>query len=224
MYILFFAMLLFTKRGRAVFDHLLSLCWPGWNNRVVQRILQRDPMRAKKMLYMAARRRRRQLARQLGRMIRENADTEASTAIAAALAAPAYTIRDSQIELEARPTSLALKTRVFRVDESSGNADDLDDNACCICFADILDRDVVGDLTCCHMFHKECIKDWLKRRNTCPLCLSDGIASPRYDERDKGLNSQETVDVSGDDIEPSPVPTQPDSPQSESEDVSPDWV
>jgi hypothetical protein len=158
--------------------------------------------------------RQRQLERRLGHLAATNdTDTETSTAIAAALAAPAYTIRDNQIELIPRPTSLALKTRVFHVNESSDN---VDDTVCCICFVDILDRDVVGDLTCCHMFHKDCIKDWLKRRNTCPLCLSDGIASLRYDGTDQRLISHD--DVSETDMEPSsspPGPIQWDSAQNE---------
>ena len=42
---------------------------------------------------------------------------------------------------------------------------------CCIC----LDDNQVGDLAvrlphCSHIFHKECIFDWLQRKCTCPVC------------------------------------------------------
>ncbi|KAL7563019.1 hypothetical protein ACA910_013540 [Epithemia clementina (nom. ined.)] len=42
---------------------------------------------------------------------------------------------------------------------------------CCVC----LDDNHVGDKAvrlphCCHIFHKECILDWLGRKCTCPVC------------------------------------------------------
>jgi len=41
---------------------------------------------------------------------------------------------------------------------------------CCICLDD-MDKDTrVGELTCTHHFHEECIKQWYRNSQTCPLC------------------------------------------------------
>jgi Ring finger domain len=48
---------------------------------------------------------------------------------------------------------------------------------CAICLVKLQPGHVVGDLTCKHMMHKDCLKDWLKRRNTCPLCQQVNIAT-----------------------------------------------
>ena len=59
--------------------------------------------------------------------------------------------------------------------------DDLDDDVehgvrCAICLVRLEDGDVVGDIPCGHVFHKDCLKDWLKRKNRCPLCQQTGVA------------------------------------------------
>ena len=43
---------------------------------------------------------------------------------------------------------------------------------CSICFEDYVENDVVVTLPCDtrHMFHESCIKEWLKQKDTCPLC------------------------------------------------------
>jgi Ring finger domain len=48
---------------------------------------------------------------------------------------------------------------------------------CAICLIKLQPGHVVGDLTCKHMMHKDCLKDWLKRKNTCPLCQQVNIAT-----------------------------------------------
>ena len=48
----------------------------------------------------------------------------------------------------------------------------VDPQTCCmICLEDIhvKDDDLV-ELACCHKFHRDCIKNWLTRSNSCPLC------------------------------------------------------
>ena len=41
---------------------------------------------------------------------------------------------------------------------------------CAICLCDIEHK---VKLSCKHIFHKECIEEWQKRSNTCPLCRED---------------------------------------------------
>ena len=59
--------------------------------------------------------------------------------------------------------------------------DEMDDEMeqgvrCAICLMRLENGDLVGDIPCNHMLHKECLKDWLKRKNRCPLCQQQGIA------------------------------------------------
>ena len=51
-------------------------------------------------------------------------------------------------------------------------------HTCCICFDNIADDDFVPQLDCEHMFHSDCLKNWLAIKNTCPLC-SSAAAKPR---------------------------------------------
>ena len=47
---------------------------------------------------------------------------------------------------------------------SSGN------QKCCICLENVAGRPITV-LTCAHKFHTNCIKSWLCRANSCPLCM-----------------------------------------------------
>jgi Ring finger domain len=69
------------------------------------------------------------------------------------------------------------------IDDSSRIGCDRDDS-CMICFATVLEGERVGIMPNCeHIFHSKCLKDWLRRRNVCPLCLDANVAvfssSPR---------------------------------------------
>ena len=41
---------------------------------------------------------------------------------------------------------------------------------CVICLEDFKNRDKAIILPCIHLFHKNCIKSWLKGHNSCPIC------------------------------------------------------
>jgi Ring finger domain len=66
---------------------------------------------------------------------------------------------------------------------------------CPICHTDIEDGDRVGDLLCKHVMHIECLKTWIVRRNVCPLCLAEDIATPR---QEVNSSNQQTYDNQGD--------------------------
>ena len=56
-------------------------------------------------------------------------------------------------------------------------ADELEHGTrCAICLVRLQDGDLIGDISCGHALHKDCLKDWLKRKNRCPLCQQTGIA------------------------------------------------
>jgi len=64
-------------------------------------------------------------------------------------------------------------------DEEVGNDDDDSDQTprCAICLGILQRGDLVGDISCDHIFHKNCLKDWVRRKNKCPLCQQAGIAT-----------------------------------------------
>lgn len=41
---------------------------------------------------------------------------------------------------------------------------------CAICLVEHKEKDKIGVIECGHQFHAECIKDWQRRNNACPLC------------------------------------------------------
>ena len=47
---------------------------------------------------------------------------------------------------------------------------DSDKKNCVICLEDFKNREKATILPCIHLFHKNCIKSWLKKNNSCPIC------------------------------------------------------
>lgn len=41
---------------------------------------------------------------------------------------------------------------------------------CTICIMAVEDGDRVADLGCGHLFHAECLSEWILKKNSCPLC------------------------------------------------------
>ncbi|ESQ47299.1 hypothetical protein EUTSA_v10028290mg [Eutrema salsugineum] len=49
------------------------------------------------------------------------------------------------------------------------------DNQCSICFEDwykCYKKNIIEMPQCLHMFHQQCLFEWLRRQNSCPLCRS----------------------------------------------------
>eukprot|EP00746_Dinoflagellata_sp_MGD_P154601 gnl/MRDRNA2_/MRDRNA2_84921_c0_seq3.p1 gnl/MRDRNA2_/MRDRNA2_84921_c0~~gnl/MRDRNA2_/MRDRNA2_84921_c0_seq3.p1 ORF type:complete len:232 (+),score=36.04 gnl/MRDRNA2_/MRDRNA2_84921_c0_seq3:102-797(+) len=42
---------------------------------------------------------------------------------------------------------------------------------CCICLCDMSVGETCCKMPCNHVFHKECIDNWARRKNQCPLCM-----------------------------------------------------
>ena len=69
---------------------------------------------------------------------------------------------DGKIEI----TVLKLKTKPVNKDFQFT----YEDKNCQICMIGLEEGDRIGDLSCFHSFHSDCLKEWIKRKNTCPLC------------------------------------------------------
>merc|ERR1712238_141479 len=46
----------------------------------------------------------------------------------------------------------------------------IEEPTCTICFCPFEEGDKIGDLSCQHEFHVDCLKGWAQRKNACPLC------------------------------------------------------
>lgn len=75
-----------------------------------------------------------------------------------------------------RPQRLTLKTKRFC--RPCDAVDNEDADYCTICFVALQDGDRVGALPCQHSFHVDCLKLWIRRKNSCPLCQIPNVATP----------------------------------------------
>lgn len=61
-------------------------------------------------------------------------------------------------------------TRELNVQSVFYCSDKFSMSQCSICIADFKNDDKVCELTCKHLFHEECIKEWIKHKPECALC------------------------------------------------------
>ncbi|KAG0344307.1 E3 ubiquitin-protein ligase rnf38 [Podila humilis] len=58
-------------------------------------------------------------------------------------------------------------------DEHPGAAPDQTEMSCVICLCEYEPEELLRQMPCQHLFHKECVDEWLKLKRTCPLCKFD---------------------------------------------------
>lgn len=59
---------------------------------------------------------------------------------------------------------MALNFGIVRYDVSSTQKN------CSICLSEYMQDEEVVECACKHIFHNECITEWLHTKQTCPLC------------------------------------------------------
>ncbi|CAH8373406.1 unnamed protein product [Eruca vesicaria subsp. sativa] len=64
-----------------------------------------------------------------------------------------------------------LKQRKY----TSGSKSTQEVEPCCVCQEEYNEGEEMGVLECGHDFHSQCIKEWLKRKNLCPICKTTGL-------------------------------------------------
>lgn len=67
------------------------------------------------------------------------------------------------------------------------------DTTCCICLVDIQQGAFARQLACKHLFHSECLVQWVRHQITCPLCRHPLTDRPGFVE----LDFEEMLDSSG---------------------------
>lgn len=91
--------------------------------------------------------------------------------------------------------AVGLKTRLYKQEENDDD-NEQEENAreCAICLAPLVPGERVGDLKCGHVFHVDpCLKQWIVRRNNCPLCKSVTLA----DRHEAATTEPRTTDEAG---------------------------
>eukprot|EP00984_Skeletonema_dohrnii_P000062 scaffold19_cov95-Skeletonema_dohrnii-CCMP3373.AAC.3 len=72
---------------------------------------------------------------------------------------------------------LKIKTKMYHPKSSEDkHVQDEGVDTCSICILDLKDRERIADLNCNHYFHADCLSEWIKKKNSCPLCQEEGIA------------------------------------------------
>ncbi len=179
--------LITSKLGASLFGFISSQCFPSRNERVVNRLIERHPDQVQDMIQRCIVREQRELleARRREVMRRAGATHENTT--------NSGTVRQVLDEThdvvpEDPPTSLVLRTKMYRAtvkippEDQADTCSKTEEDQCAICFLSFEDGDKVGLLKRTHLFHTDCLKLWLQRRNACPLCQAKDIAVPRYEE------------------------------------------
>jgi len=72
---------------------------------------------------------------------------------------------------------LKIKTKMYHPkSREDKHVQDEGVDSCSICILDLKDRERIADLNCNHYFHADCLSEWIKKKNSCPLCQEEGIA------------------------------------------------
>ena len=58
----------------------------------------------------------------------------------------------------------------LEIDEKLIKNNEIENNKCIICLNNYEIHDKISYLSCSHLFHSSCIKQWIKRANKCPIC------------------------------------------------------
>ncbi|MCD9644378.1 RING finger protein 24 [Datura stramonium] len=48
---------------------------------------------------------------------------------------------------------------------------------CCLCLVDYCDGEDLAKIDCGHVYHIDCIKEWIKLKNSCPICKRIALAA-----------------------------------------------
>jgi len=186
--------LLFTDFGAGVTNFILfkaiipvMTCWLCDNNRIARRI--KRTLRKNNHLERRVEDRLIELRRHSD-MLRQTIIDRMQIQAAESLFPEGFqTLRASDIISGDVKVSLVLKTKLYQANEYTNENNMSDDNnsdrgqMCSICLVELSEAERIGDLPCQHTFHLSCLKMWLSRKNTCPLCQHEDVAYPKVRRR-----------------------------------------
>ena len=78
-----------------------------------------------------------------------------------------------ELKLNEKPVNQGLVQSLpdnkFHKQEQEGKKND-EDGKCLVCMTEYEEGESIKTLPCFHKYHTECIQDWFKRQNFCPIC------------------------------------------------------
>ena len=164
--------------------NVLARCIPG--NSSWARSIKRSMTRNSRMEGMIENRLQLEREERLQRRRREREVLRA--ALINTLLPEGRTLQVSDVLSDKVQVNLIVKTKRFlslnlpndlESGENNNHVDDssLDtDSMCSICLESIDNGERVGDIVCNHLFHLDCLKQWIQRNNCCPMCKHERIA------------------------------------------------
>ena len=82
------------------------------------------------------------------------------------------------------PASEKAINNLKKTDINKDNIKDYNEKTCNVCLENYKEGDISIKLDCEHYFHDKCIIQWLKMRNTCPVCRHELESNdPNYEKR-----------------------------------------
>ena len=76
----------------------------------------------------------------------------------------------NDLDLRSKDKDLNTILKFLPVWEIRENKKHENNNNCVICLNDFDIGDIISALPCCHVFHTECIENWMKNELSCPVC------------------------------------------------------
>lgn len=64
----------------------------------------------------------------------------------------------------------SIQNKRYRVEDYGQNQYFVKLFRCTICLVELRNGDTIKQLFCDHVFHSECIEEWLRRKSACPVC------------------------------------------------------
>jgi len=68
------------------------------------------------------------------------------------------------------PTSAAMLRLLPKIKVTQHDIEKNESTECVICLDDLVVNEPATRIPCGHLFHDNCVKDWLKKSNECPVC------------------------------------------------------
>ncbi|KAL7431086.1 hypothetical protein ACHAXH_001436 [Discostella pseudostelligera] len=191
-YVVFWFVLLalypiFTRPGHHAIKYILSKCFPRMNGWITEQLLQdeiRTNERIREEFEQAARLRRQQDSEITGYSIKTKRHFKNDASVTKKDESSNVAVNESGEEPTSVQGVVATSIDVTKCSEEG--------TMCTICLLELEDGDRIADLGCGHFYHAECLGEWVLKKNSCPLCQDQGVATEiRYFETvDDGNNHE----------------------------------
>ena len=71
---------------------------------------------------------------------------------------------------EGKDKNLNMKNKIEQIKQVYYKTNKFDNFECSICFDIFKENELLKQLNCKHIFHKECLSQWLLNEKKCPIC------------------------------------------------------